>query len=343
MPLEPVSDSSAAAPRVGMLIGFYITPFQEKSVKLKFKGADIEKKVNFGKIIHSVTDYFASAEASSDGVLYHFDVKTAENRVRDKYLDESIQKNIDEADFVIVDWTSRNQNVLIEAGYAFGRGKPALDLCADDSVPTDRSGVIYVHYDSDTPEAIPERLAAHLPEIVRQVEAGRRVFDLYDSRTTELVSRMMRQSRTRIQILQTNLETVNTNHLEDLRKALERGVEVQILTLDPQSRYVNERAIQLGYQHHTVKVYRSSLQNSIDNVATLLAPKQGFRMRLYNDFPNQITYLFDNQILACPISRTGRSRENCCFVLPNGRSGGARHTFVEHFEQLWENADQDTK
>jgi len=141
-------------------------------------------------------------------------------------------------------------------------------------------------------------------------------------------------------MLQTNLETINTNHLEDLRRALDRGVRVRVLTLDPESRYVNERALQLNYPTRKIGVYRRSLQNAIDNVTTqLLVP--GFLLRLYNDFPNQLTYIFDEYVLASIISRTGRSRNNCCFVLPSGHLAGPGHTFIEHFAQLWGKANQE--
>lgn len=229
----------------------------------------------------------------------------------------------------------------MEAGYARGRAKRGIDLSADGSLPSDRAGVIYVRYEPDDLESLSATLSRMIPELIHRIETGSRVFDYYDSRSIDLVSQMIRDAKREICILQTNLETVNTNHLGDLKAALTREVKVRILTLDPQSRYVNERALQLGYKNRTIKVYRAGLQNAIDNAATQLVQYSGFRLRLYNDFPNQLTYLFDESVLASVISRTGRSRENCVFVLPSSRLLGPKHTFVEHFNQLWEQANQE--
>jgi hypothetical protein len=327
------------------LHGFYITPFGKKTVTLKGRGAvtDVTIEVDFAAVIKKVIEFFTEHKEIVENVQYTFKLTTAKERVRGKYLDENIRINIDEADFVVVDWTTVNPNVLIEAGYAKGRVKHGIDLSGDDSPPSDRAGIIYISYDPDDLSTLSGKLLPLIPQLISRIESQPRVFDYYDERSTELVARMIARARREICILQTNLETVNADHIDDLAKALQRGVKVSILTLDPQSRYVNERALQLGYKTPTIKVYRTGLQNSIDNTVARLSQFPGFRLRLYNDFPNQLTYLFDDHILASVISRTGRSRKNCAFLLPSSRLPGPKHTFVDHFNQLWENADQEIR
>lgn len=339
------ADSSPEVIRSIRLKGFYITPFDSKRIKARWSGAvnGVEKNVNFDKVIKIVTDILAAQTVTLDSTSYTFELNTAREKVLDKYLDDNIMRNIDQADFVVTDWTTMNPNVLIEAGYAKGRSKYGLHLSADDALPSDRAGIIYIPYDPDVPEALEKRIPSLLPQLVRLVDSSPRVFDYYDERSTELVGRMIRGAKKEICILQTNLETINAYHIDDLRDALLRDAEVRILTLDPQSRYVNERALQLGYETSTIKIYRTGLQTCIDNTAAQLGPAEGFRMRLYNDFPNQLTYRFDDQILASVISRTGRSRKNCAFLLPTSRLPGPKHTFVEHFDQLWDQANQEVQ
>jgi hypothetical protein len=324
-----------------VLKGFYITPFGKKKYSAQGHGAvtHVQNEIDFDEVSRTVTDAINGATHSAGPYRYSFSLHR--HAVRAKYLDDSIMLNIDASDFIVVDWTTMNPNVLLEAGYAHGRAKHGIHISADDSFPSDRAGIIYLHYDATKPQGLAGALANHIPALVEQIETGPWVFDYHALRSTELVRRMIHESRNEIRILQTNLETVNTNHLPDLADALRRNVKVSILTLDPQSRYVNERALQLDYENETIKVYRNGLQNAIDNTAAHLARLDGFRLRLYNDFPNQLTYIFDDHVLASVMSRTGRSRDNCVFHLPGHRLPGVKHTFVDHFNQLWDTAGQE--
>jgi hypothetical protein len=323
------------------LVGFYITPFDQKTIHLDGTGATkgIAKTVDFNAVITTVKDAITSQSVTRGDIEYSFTLTT--HQIRAKYLDESIMQNIDNADFVVVDWTTANHNVLDEAGYARGRGKHGIHLTADGSLPSDKAGIIHARYEPENPGQLATVIPELLPDLVKRIEEGPRVFDFYDTRSPNDIDRMIKNSKREICVLQTNLETVNANHLASLASALERGVSLRILTLDPQSRYVNERALQLGYKTATIRVYRNSLQTAIDNTAAQLQGHKGWRIRLYNDFPTQLTYIFDDHILVSTMSRTGRSRDNCVFVLPTSRMPGPQHTFTGHFEKLWEQADQE--
>ncbi len=333
----PTADSKSEI----VLTGFYITPFGKKKVSTQGHGAvkQVQSELDFDEVAGIVIDAVSSAQHRTAAHNYSFQLRR--HAVKAKYLDDSIMMNISAADFVVTDWTTMNPNVLLEAGFAHGRAKHGIHLSADGSFPSDRAGIIYVHYDPTKLQVLSSNLSGHIPALVDQIEKGPWVFDYHSLRSTDLVRRMIRESTRDIRILQTNLETVNTNHLPDLDDALKRGVQVRILTLDPQSRYVNERALQLGYKNETIKVYRDGLQNAIDNTSTHLDRFKNFRLRLYNDFPNQLTYIFDDRVLASIISRTGRSRDNCVFHLPSHRLPGATHTFVDHFNQLWDTTVQE--
>jgi len=323
------------------LTGFYITPFGRKKQVVQGHEAvgRVEKEINFDEVVKVVE------QAVTDRVYetkdYAYKLTLHRHTVRAEHLDVSIRKNIDDADFVVTDWTGSNWNVLLEAGYAEGRSKHGIHLSADRAFPTDRAGIICVSYDPENLQQLAAALPTHIRQLLQRIESGPWSFDYYATRSTELLRQMIDESRNEISILQTNLETLNANHISDLASALKRQVRVRILTLDPQSRYVNERALQLNYKDDTIRIYRNGLQNAIDNVVAQLAPLSGFKLRLYNDFPNQLTYIFDNHVLASVMSRTGRSRDNCVFHLPRHRLPGAKHTFVDHFNQLWEAGGQE--
>ena len=323
-----------------ILKGFYITPFKEKEITIEGSGvvSSINKKVNFDEVIKTVSEFLNSSSCVVGEIEYKFQLKIHE--IRSKFLDESIMRNIDQADFIVVDWTSANHNVLNEAGYARGRGKHGIHICSDHSLPTDKAGIIYINYELENLKGLTKSISEHLPELIQRVESGTKVYDYYDSRSPVLIDHMICDSNIEICLLQTNLETINANHLSSLIDALKRNVKLRILTLDPQSRYVNERALQLGYTNKTIKVYRNGLQNAIENTEARLSSFKNWQIRLYNDFPTQLTYIFDDRILVSIMSRTGRSRNNCTFILPTSRLTGPKHTFIDHFEDLWKQEEQ---
>ena len=328
--------------RVITLRGFYITPFGVKNTIGKGRDAvkDVQTNIDFERVARIVTAAITKSVQRTSRYTYRFTLER--HTIKAAHLDASIQANIDQADYIVADWTGMNPNVLLEAGYAEGRAKHGIHLTADEVFPSDRAGIIYVPYDPNNLADLVANLPHHLGQLVQRIEKGPWVFDYYALRATALVARMIQDTKEHIDMLQTNLDTVNANHIPDLKNALRRGVSVRILTLDPQSRYVNERALQLGYKEHQIKIYRDGLQTAIDNTAAHLTQLPGFRLRLYNDFPNQLTYIFDDRVLASVMSRTGRSRDNCVFLLPRHRLPGAKHTFIDHFNQLWKSAGQES-
>ena len=121
---------------------------------------------------------------------------------------------------------------------------------------------------------------------------------------------MFGKAKEKIGILQTNLVTIGTNHMNLLIDALERNENwnIRILTLDPQSQYVGVRAMQLGFED--IGVYRNELAASLDLVKNQFGKfKERVKIRKYDEFSLQLTYITDKEIVSSVISVTGRSFE----------------------------------
>src|SRR5207244_1437039 len=139
-----------------------------------------------------------------------------------------------------------------------------------------------------------------------------------------------------IDILQTNLVTIATEYLQQLREALKRRPEltVRLLTLNPQSIFVNYRGAQVGFARD-IALYREELDANLRSVHFgLRAFGSRVKIRTYDDFPTQIVFYFDNEVVVCVVSATGRSRDNCAFLI-DARIPGAQQSFTDHFEYLW--------
>lgn len=110
---------------------------------------------------------------------------------------------------------------------------------------------------------------------------------------------------------------------------------MRVLTLDPDSYFTKIRADQLGLA--TVH-FRNELHKSIRTVIERLSEfKEQFSLRIYDDFPTQITFIIDDFVYTCTVAKNVRSRELCTFRLQK-LAAGVERSFLFHFESIWSNA-----
>ncbi len=120
-----------------------------------------------------------------------------------------------------------------------------------------------------------------------------------------------------------------------------KKLKLRLLTLNPQSIFVNYRGIQLGFEDN-LALYREELDNNLKSVHFALREfGERVQIKIYDDFPNQIVFYFDKDILVCVVNATGaRSRDNCAFLLYD-RLPGASESFSAHFQRLWDKKSVD--
>lgn len=254
-------------------------------------------------------------------------------------LHSHVSDCINKSHFCIADFTGQNPNVLYETGYARGQKQKVIIITQNmDDIPTDLKGVIAVQYSMSNLGVLANDVQHHLDRVKGSVH--KKLHDElervpYISRRDDaLIRSKIRGAKTRIDILQTNLTTLNYGFMDEIVAAVKAHseLELRILTLDPQSIFVNFRAQQLETD---VRVFRNELTAALDAVLLKLGTIGGqVRVKLYDDFPAQIAFFFDQEIMACVVSAMGRSRDNCAFLV-NQSQPGAQKSFVEHFEHLW--------
>ena len=259
-------------------------------------------------------------------------------------LRESVHYLVKKCDFFIADVTGNNPNVLYEVGFAAGLGKDKQIILITqnpEEIPVNLRGLISVRYISDALKNLPVDIEQHLSRVKKSIDcvetSEHYIVEAYATRLVPDFNKMFENAKDKIDILQTNLLTIEANHLNVLQNAMEenKNLRIRILTLDPQSQYVGARAMQLGFKD--IGIFRAELSASLDLVRVQFAGSNGrVQIRKYDEFPLQITYIIDNHVVSCVITATGRSRENCAFIIDKNRRG-IEHSFVDHFEKLWNN------
>jgi len=249
---------------------------------------------------------------------------------------------IADADFCVADFSGQNPNVLYETGYARGCTLEVIVICQDRSdVPSDLKELITVPYRMDDLVHLANDIDQHLDRVVSVVEGLREKttsqINFFSKRDDNFIRERIRSANSKIDILQTNLSIIEANYISDLLDAMRanENLELRVLTLDPQSIFVNFRGQQLGFKEN-ISLYRGELDAALKGVHFQLrefGPRA--RIRIYDDFPTQIGFYFDTEILACIVSATGRSRGNCAFFLSSSMPG-AQKSFIEHFDYLWD-------
>lgn len=262
-------------------------------------------------------------------------------------LAKNVHSHIEEADFCIADITDSNPNVLYELGYAKAKGKELIIITQDDGpYPIDISNMIISKYSTDDDDAF-EILSQNLASsIERAIESTQnKVYSIKDSydvkcfqnRYVAHLNNAFLKAKNKIDILQTNLETIEKENLDSLTYALEhnKDLKLRILTLDPESYFAQKRAEQLG---RASVHYRDVLHKSIRSLSSKLSKfGEQFSLRIYEDFPTQITFMIDDHIYSCTVARNIKSRELCTFMLEKYLAGVER-SFIFHFDAIWVNS-----
>jgi len=256
-------------------------------------------------------------------------------------LHEHVITRLSQSDFCIADLTGQNPNVLYEAGYAKGRDLAIILIAQSASdIPTDLKKYLFVPYDPNKLDELPAGITKHFDRVRDDIMArkSQRIANVqyFATRNDADIRTRILRTRTRIDILQTNLVTIGTDYLQQIRESMRSNTKLnlRLLTLNPQSIFVNYRGAQVGFKDN-IGLYRQELETNLQTVHFALR-EFGDRVaiRIYDDFPNQIAFYFDDDILVCIVNAIDRSRENATFLVQRSLEG-ANKTFVAHFDHLW--------
>ncbi len=132
----------------------------------------------------------------------------------DENLKLHVVAGIANSDFCIADLTGQNPNVLYEVGYAEGQDMQVIIICQNqDDVPTDLKGRMIVKYDASNIDNLANDVQQHLNRVKKSVfdrikeREGNSLptIPYLSKRNDELIREKISSSKTRIDILQTNL------------------------------------------------------------------------------------------------------------------------------------------
>jgi hypothetical protein len=254
---------------------------------------------------------------------------------------QNLHTHLDEADLCICDITGANPNVMYEIGYARAKQKKTILIRqAEQEIPVDLQDKYVQTYDAASLVDLSLYLETAVVKGIEAIKTKRAStqpsYDVrcFKDRDASDLGHAIAEASDHIEILETNVSTVVNAYIPQLKKALDRNptLSVRVLTLNPDSSFVNNRAAQLGVP---IGQYREELHDSIRRLLLQLE-KYGERitLRIYDDFPTQITFMVDDEIYSCSIARSNRSRRLCTFKL-HGYDQGAERTFQFHFEAVW--------
>ncbi len=89
-------------------------------------------------------------------------------------LTNAITEAIDSSDFIVVDVSRRNPNVMYELGYAHGTKKQTLIITSDKSgeLPSDLMGYLYIAYDENNLRSLQQGITRAAKRIMTQKEGS---------------------------------------------------------------------------------------------------------------------------------------------------------------------------
>lgn len=286
-------------------------------------------------------------------------IRSADEVVSALVLKENVRRLIDKCDFTIAVITGKNPNVFWEIGYTEAQKKPVVYLVDEETEDLSSSPVLIIealkcpYRNSDlvnmaqkkqVQEDMKMRLKSFLEQAVNAVKAAPQEPELnaFSSRKKCNLPDLIADAREKIYLITSNLiyfadfEDFTIERGDESRFAfdlpVERGVDIKILTMDPESPLVKYRAEQLTFEYD-VGSYREELRESARALYQRYKENRNVSIRLYDDLPLQITLMIDNQVITSVMSRGSRSRENLHFLL-DITLPGARNSFEKHFFEV---------
>ncbi|MCP4548479.1 MAG: hypothetical protein GY835_18635 [bacterium] len=161
----------------------------------------------------------------------------------------------------------------------------------------------------------------------------------YATREAANLSAVFGNAKRSIKILTTNLEGL-IGYVEDIADALRehKDLRVEILTLNPDSEFVNARGRLIGKE---ISRFRHEMHESLDKLKDKLrnAWPKNVGIKTYSEFPTQITFFVDDHVFSAAVSVNHQSRNNVVFRIPASRKGVAE-SFGQHWDTIWARASE---
>ncbi|MCD4747199.1 MAG: nucleoside 2-deoxyribosyltransferase [Bacteroidales bacterium] len=258
-------------------------------------------------------------------------------------LETHINNAIKSSDFCIVDITSMNPNVMYELGFATALNKPLLLIkeVIYDQIPSNLISMLITNYDRNNLSKFKEDLLNTCTYLIKHIESTRlqefnnqleytvTCFPKYDVLD---IKNSINSAIKNIDIMETNLSVLCTNYVKEIENALNNNscLKIRIVTLDPESSFVNFKARRLGID---IYHYRNELRNSINKILNLMNPYGNrFELRIYDDIPVPKTYFIDDLIYSSFMEYV--STQVLTFKIDMHRLG-VMETFVMMFDSIW--------
>jgi hypothetical protein len=264
-----------------------------------------------------------------------------------RMLRDEILYNLSQSSILIADISSSSRKnatkgprpaVMWEIGIAETLGMGMTIICREkdrDLVPEVLKPFHIIYYDIDNLAPMLKEARGALQKIIaRQTASPLKVFQArcYANRKVCDLEVRYLEAEHSIAILELNLETVN---VESIKGALSLApdLSVQILTLNPFSKFAGDRAHQLAQLPRTYsrQLYKA-VKSTYDKLTEI--PRDRWDLRIYDTFPTQITFQIDEALIHSIICLGKRSRDMLHFEVQESQPN-ASDTFQAHFAQLW--------
>ena len=275
-------------------------------------------------------------------------------------LQDRIDAYIKKSDIGVADCTSTsdkpiNSNVLLEVGAALALQIPVV-IIANQALPSNIRGNIYLELDpkdlvdNDKKRFFEQMLQIRIEEAINQIGHARTenfVAHGYPDREGIDFNLLIRRTERRIYVLTTNLgyvvgkkpaiqsakneKNILNALIEEVPKKKKDSFETRILALDPDSNYTNERADSLGRSR---REFREEVRKNLDTLTKQLENVRGVEIKVYDEYPLQMTFFFDDIIVNSAVAAS-RSSRYCVTYIHNLTYRSVRDTFEKHFDELW--------
>ena len=236
---------------------------------------------------------------------------------------------------------SPRDNVLFEHGLFagnLGTKRTIMIRYKKPKEPSDLKGIVYIDYNDVQKNTLRKKLITWKQNIEPQCNNWkvREIFETRQKMNIRL-NEIWDNSTLSIDIIAFGLKSFRDARTNIVKKQVENGLKIRILTSNPESLFVKQREKDECELTGSIKKTILDLKNWIEDLKKISPNKENIQLKFYNSMPLDFYWRQENSLFVGPYLYGIGSPQTITYEYQKGSKG--YEFYIDYFDKLWHDDD----